>query len=90
VSITAIGELMPRRRCTVEGKIVTVTWYRRPWVRTDVELSDGTGVVVLRFMGRSGIPGLRSGRHLVASGTPGRDRGELVMLNPNYTFVAEG
>jgi hypothetical protein len=90
VNITAIGALVPRRRCTVEGKIVTATSYQRPWVRTDVELSDGTGVVVLRFMGRSGVPGVRSGRRMVASGTPRPDHGELVILNPIYTLVAEG
>jgi hypothetical protein len=90
VTITAIGTLVPRRRSTVAGKVVSVVSYERPWVRTDVELSDGTGVVLLRFMGRSGVPGLEAGRCVTASGTPGLVRGALVILNPRYEFVADG
>jgi hypothetical protein len=90
VTITAIGGLVPRRRSTVAGEVVKVVSYRRPWVRTDVELSDGSGVLVLRFMGRSGVPGLEPGRCVTASGTPGLVRGALVILNPRYEFVAGG
>ncbi len=90
MTITAIGALVPRRRSTVAGKVVSVVAYERPWVRTDVGLSDGTGVVVLRFMGRSGLPGFEPGRCVEASGTPGFVRGALVILNPRYALVADG
>ncbi len=90
MSITAIGVLVPRLRCTVDGRIIRATSYQRPWVRTDVELSDGSGDVVLRFIGRAGVHGFRSGRRVVASGTPGLHHGDLVILNPIYTFVADG
>jgi hypothetical protein len=74
----------------VTGEVLSVVSYERPWVRTDVELSDGTGVLVLRFLGRAGVPGVAPGRCVAANGTPARDRGALVMLNPLYTFVAVG
>jgi hypothetical protein len=82
--------LVPRRRATVDGKILSVASHERPWVCTDVELSDGTGVVLLRFVGRTAVPGLTPGRRLRASGTPARQGEGLVMLNPLYTFVADG
>jgi hypothetical protein len=52
-----------------------------------------TGVVVLRFLGRSSVPGVAAGRRIVAEGTPRCDGALLVMLNPLYSFasfVADG
>jgi hypothetical protein len=82
--------VVPRCRVTVTGKVGSVVSYRRPWVRTDIELADGTGVIVLRFIGRDEVPGFESGRVVVAEGTPIMVRGQLVMLNPRYTFAAHG
>jgi len=90
VTATAIAAVIPRRRVTVTGKIGSVVSYRRPWVRTDVELGDGTGVILLRFMGRPEVPGFESGQVVVAEGTPIMVRGELVILNPLYTFADDG
>jgi hypothetical protein len=88
VNATAIGELEPRRRARVSGEILSVVSYERPWVRTDAELGDGTGVVKLRFMGRAAVPGLIAGRRIVAEGVPGVRDGALVIHNPLYKFVA--
>ena len=88
MSITASGDLEPRRRATMSGEILSVVSHELPWVRTDAEVDDGTGVVVLRFMGRALVPGLDSGRHIVADGTPSVRDGVLVVLNPLYQFVA--
>jgi hypothetical protein len=82
--------MVPRRRVTVSGKVGFVVSHQRPWVRTDVELGDGTGFIILRFMGRAEVPGFVRGRRVFAEGTPAPIRGELVMLNPRYTFAAEG
>ena len=89
MSATAIGELEPRRRATVSGEIRSVVSYELPWIRTDVELGDDTGVVVLRFIGRAEVPGLSPGRHIVANGTPADRNGLLVIPNPLYEFVAD-
>ena len=43
MSTTAIAAVVPRRRTTVRGEIVSVVSYERPWVRTDAEVTDGTG-----------------------------------------------
>jgi hypothetical protein len=88
VTKTAIGHLGARRRATVSGEILSVVSYELPWVRTDAEVGDGTGVVVLRFMGRADVPGLVAGRHIEAEGTPAVRDGLRVMHNPLYEFVA--
>lgn len=88
MNVTAIGDLEPRRRATVAGEVLSVVALELPWVRTDAELGDGTGVVVLRFMGRAEVPGLSAGRRIVAEGTPGVRNGVLVIHNPLYQFVA--
>jgi hypothetical protein len=74
----------------VRGEIVSVASYQRPWVRTDAEISDGTGTLVLRFFGRASVPGFIAGRRVVAQGTPGLAGGAVVMINPLYSFTAEG
>jgi hypothetical protein len=88
VNATAISELEPRRRATVSGELISVVSYEVPWVRTDAELGDGTGVVHLRFIGRSVVPGLVPGRRVIAEGTPAVRNGVLVIDNPLYEFGA--
>jgi hypothetical protein len=73
----------------VAGNVRSVVSYERPWVRTDVELDDGTGVIILRFLGRAAVPGFAEGRDVVARGTPSSDGSALVMLNPGYSFEAD-
>ena len=88
MSVTAVASLVPRRRATVAGQVRSVVSYERPYVRTDAELIDGTGTVVLHFMGRVSLPGVAIGAHMVAEGTPRTDHEALVMLNPRYWFEA--
>ena len=83
---TAIVALAPRRRAVVAGEVESVVSYQRPWVRTDAVLADGTGTLVLRFMGRAAVPGIATGCRLVAEGTPALERGVLLMRNPLYSF----
>ena len=83
---TAIAELVLRRRAVVRGRITAVLSYKLPWVRTDIELSDGTGVIVLRLMGRAAIPGFAMGRCLTARGTPVLERAMLLMRNALYSL----
>jgi hypothetical protein len=83
-----MASLVPRRRAIVAGQVRSVVSYEHPYVRTEAELRDGTGVIVLRFMGRASVPGVEVGAHMVAEGTPSADHEALVMLNPRYWFEA--
>jgi hypothetical protein len=85
---TAIAALVPRRRSRVAGGITSVTSFERPWVRTDAVLVDGTGALVLRFLGRSRVPGMVAGSKVIAEGMPAVEHGVLLMRNPLYSFAA--
>ncbi len=84
---TAIAALVPRQRAVVTGKIESVDSFERPWVRTDAILVDGTGVLVLRFIGRAAVPGMVAGSRVVAEGTTAFERGVLLMRNPLYSLA---
>jgi hypothetical protein len=90
VTATAIAAVAPRQRTTVRGEVVSVVSYERPWVRTDAEITDGTGSLLLRFSGRAAIPGLCAGRHIEAEGTAACVRGALLIVNPLYSFTRPG
>lgn len=91
MTITVVSAVVPRVRATVAGRIIAVRAHRRPWMRLDVELGDGTGTIILRFMGRTAIPGLSPGRRVGAEGMPSAQGGSgtLLMLNPHYAFVVD-
>jgi hypothetical protein len=84
----AIAALVLRQRAVAAGEIESVTSFERPWVRIDAVLVDGTGALVLRFMGRAAVPGMLVGTRVVAEGTPARERGVLLMRNPLYSFAS--
>jgi hypothetical protein len=88
MSTTAISAVVPRTPNVVA--VVAVAAHIRPWVRCNVELSDGTGTIALRFMGRTDVPGVVPGCHLRVEGTPWMEGDILMMLNPLYDSVGEG
>jgi RecG-like helicase len=51
-------------------------------------VSDGTGEVVVRFMGRRAIGGLGLGSRVVVEGVLGETRGAVQMMNPRLEFTA--
>jgi hypothetical protein len=90
VSRTAISAAEPRKRTVLAGRITGVATRVRPWIRFEVQLRDCTGSIILRFMGRTEVPGMTLGAQLVVEGTPALERDRVVMLNPLYTFDPEG
>lgn len=49
---------------------------------------DGTGALVLRWLGRRSMSGIRLGMGLIVEGIVGKTaEGELMMLNPEYQLV---
>ena len=85
---TAIAAMVPRRRSVVAGEIESIASFTGPWLRTDAALADGTGVVVLRFMGRGVPPGMVTGARVVPRARRRSSGGVLLMRNPLYSFVA--
>lgn len=87
MSAIAIAHAAPRRRVTVSGEVTAVASFQLPYVRTEATISDGTGVMLLRFMGRADVPGLVAGRRVVAHGTPAVEGRMLLIRNPLYSFA---
>lgn len=83
-----IAEATLRQRVRLAGMVRRITV--RPVGGFDtlgVVLADGTGEVSVRWMGRRSIDGLVLGSRLQVDGVLGRERGELVMVNPTFEFV---
>ena len=51
-------------------------------------VSDGTGEVVVRFMGRRAIGGLTLGSRVVVEGVLGEFHGHVQMINPRLELTA--
>lgn len=78
-----------REVVTFQGSLRTVTLQPRSAVSTlEAELYDGSGTIVLVWLGRRRIPGIEPGRRLTAVGRLGERDGEKVMFNPRYELLA--
>lgn len=89
--VTAIGDIAPRVEATVVGKIATMRIVPKPdgssWLEAIV--SDGTGVIVAMWTGRTRIAGIREGQHVMITGrgAPSGHSGRLLVLNPRYELI---
>jgi hypothetical protein len=54
-------------------------------VRTlELQLNDGSGRLIVLFMGRRSIPGIECGSRLQIEGTPVAGEHGLMLYNPSY------
>jgi amino acid transporter len=86
---TPISGLQARQRARVAGRVKSITV--QPWgsVPTlQIQLTDDHGKLIVAFLGRRQIAGLAPGSRIVVDGTVTERRGQLVMINPEYEFVA--
>ncbi|HET9691365.1 MAG TPA: amino acid permease, partial [Acidimicrobiales bacterium] len=87
---TPLGEVAYRQRTRVAGRVRSVE--TRMWPGSPVfecTLVDGTGALVVVFVGRRSIAGIEPGARLVVEGAVGTYQGRLAMLSPSYEFAAE-
>jgi hypothetical protein len=86
---TPIATLEPRQRARVAGRVKSLTV--QPWGNVptlQVQLTDDEDKLWVAFLGRRQIAGLVPGSRIVVDGTVTERRGQLVMINPEYEFVA--
>ena len=86
-TVSPIGETRWRERARVSGRVRSVRV--QPWsgvATLECVLRDDTGGIVLVFLGRREIAGIRPGVHLTAEGMVGEHDGRLAILNPVYEF----
>jgi RecG-like helicase len=82
-----IGDAPNRERVKIAGVIRRLTVFpMRDNEALEALVSDGTGEVVIRFMGRRGIEGLGLGTRVVVEGAIAEQRGQRRMLNPLLEF----
>jgi RecG-like helicase len=85
-----IAEATPRQRVRVAGMVRRITV--RPvegFEALEVVLTDGTGMMSARWLGRRGIRGLALGSRLVVEGVLGQEGGQKRIVNPTFEFVQE-
>ena len=87
--VTPIAGLRLRSPAKIAGTVhrVRVQPYAGvPSVECTVD--DGTGRILVAFLGRRQVPGVQVGTRLVAEGVVGTHRGQPALLNPLYELLA--
>lgn len=88
---TPCVELSGRRRATVSGTLRSVTLRPQGGVPAlEAELSDGTGSLVLVWLGRREITGVEAGAAIRVEGFVACAEGRKVLYNPRYELVPRG
>lgn len=83
-----IAEAPMRHRVRIAGVIRRLTVFpMQDNESLEVVVSDGTGEVLVQFMGRRAIRGLTLGTKVVVEGVLGTQHGRVVMLNPRLELT---
>jgi RecG-like helicase len=87
--VTPIGDVRWRTHARIKGKIRSLRI--QPWADVatlEAVVVDGTGGVLLVFLGRRKVAGIELGREIVAEGMVGASRGYLAILNPEIELLS--
>lgn len=80
-----IADAGERAYVDLQGSLSTVTLRPRGGVPAlEAELYDGSGVILLVWLGRRRIAGIEPGRRIHVEGRVGVQEKTLVMFNPRY------
>ena len=83
-----IVEARPRAKAKVAGMVRRITVEPvEGFEAVSVVLSDGTGTLTARWLGRRKIPGLALGSRLVIEGVMGEQGGQRQIVNPTFEFA---
>jgi len=87
VGVQPIASVQPRQQVELSGWIDSVRPEPAgPGRNFQADLSDGTGVVTLIWMGRADIPGIAAGTNLSVTGRVADQGTRMVIHNPVYTI----
>lgn len=86
--VQAISEAQDRARVVLRGTLRSVTLQPRGGAPSlEAELDDGTGSIVVVWLGRRRIGGVVPGRAIKVEGRTSLQEGRRVMFNPRYELV---
>ena len=84
----SIAEAPDRERVKLRGSLRTVNLRPRAGVPAlEAELTDGTGMITVVWLGRRRIAGIEPGQALSVEGRIGAYDGVRVMYNPKYELI---
>ena len=87
-SCVAVHDAPDREKVTLRGRLRTVTLRPRAGIPAlEAELSDGSGVITVVWLGRRRIAGIEPGRGIEVQGRIGAHEGTRVMYNPRYELI---
>jgi hypothetical protein len=85
-----IASVRLRERVRVAGRVHAVRVRSRASVPTlECIVQDGTGSILVVFLGRRRVPGIEVGAHLLVDGVVGEYHGRPAILNPDYEILGE-
>ena len=87
--VVPIADLVPRSRSRVAGVVQNIRIDPRAGSGSiEATIIDGSGEMVVKWLGRNSLSGVRLGIGLVVEGTIGSaPNGDLSVLNPEYELV---
>ncbi|HEX6843630.1 MAG TPA: OB-fold nucleic acid binding domain-containing protein [Actinomycetota bacterium] len=86
---TRIADISMREKAKVAGVIRRMTVFpMKDNESLEAVVADGSGEIVVRFMGRRAIGGLGLGTKVVVEGLVAVHHGEVQMMNPRLEFTA--
>src|SRR6478735_5745140 len=87
--VLRIEDAPDRERVRLRGTLRTVTLRPRGGVPAlEAELSDGTGVLTVVWLGRRQITGIVPGRSMAVEGRIGVHDGDRILYNPRYELLS--
>lgn len=95
------ADARPRCRAVLSGSVRQVVVHgalvvrapagqRTRGIAVDAFLDDGSGTIVVRWLGRAAVAGVARGASLRVEGTVNEVSGQLMILNPIYQFERPG
>jgi hypothetical protein len=87
-SCVQISEAPDREMVKLRGSLRTVSLRPRAGIPAlEAELFDGSGVIVIVWLGRRRIAGIDAGRSIQVEGRIGEHGGVRTMYNPRYELI---
>src|SRR5215208_2813033 len=86
--LDTISDAPDRERVRLRGTLRTVTLRPRGGVPAlEAELADGSGVLIVVWLGRRRIAGISPGRAIEVEGRIGSSEGHRIIYNPRYELI---
>ena len=86
--VTPLSEVESRKRLKIAGVVQNIRIDPGGGGSIEATIIDGTGTLVVKWLGRQALAGVGLGVGLIVEGTVGTDpEGELLVLNPEYDLV---